>query len=106
MPQYKHIIINEPGQERNYTKPPGGGGEFLTPPRDRRVHARNLLDNISQATADAQRQAEETGHVIHDICLEIIGESDFDLKVESLEYLRSGIEVRSVKNCTFQKIDY
>lgn len=97
MPQYKHIIINEPGQERNYTKPPGGGGEFLTPPRDRRVHARNLLDNISQATADAQRQAEETGHVIHDICLEIIGESDFDLKVESLEYLRSGIEVRSVK---------
>ena len=98
MPQYKHIIITEPGQERNYTKPTGGGGvEFLTPPRDRRVHARNLINNISQATTDAQRKAEETGHIIHDLCLEIIGKQGYDLKIESLEYLRSGIEVRSVK---------
>ena len=76
MRQYKHIIISERGQERNYTKPTGGGGEFSTPPRDRRVHARNLINNISQATTDAQRQAEETGHVIHDLSLEIIGGFD------------------------------
>jgi len=97
MAQHKHIIINEPGQERNYTSTHRGGGEFVTPPRDRRVHARKLLSDVDQARDDANAHAEETGHIINDLCLEIIGEQDYALKIESLEYLRSGIEVRSVK---------
>ena len=97
MPQHKHIIIDAPGEQRNYTRPPGGGGEFLTPPRDRRVHARKLLSDVEQARDHANAHAEETRHIIHDLCLEIIGEQDYALKIESLEYLPSGIEVRSVK---------
>ncbi len=97
MPQHKHVIIDDPGEERNYTRPPGGGGEFRTPPRDRRVHARKLLADVNQATSDANTLAEETGHIIHGLCLEVVGEEDFKLKIESLEALRSGIEVRSVK---------
>lgn len=97
MPQHKHVIIDDPGEKRNYTKPTGGGGEFRTPPRDRRVHARKLIDDVTQARSDANTLAEETGHTIRDICLEIIGEQDYPLKIESLEYLHSGIEVRSVK---------
>jgi hypothetical protein len=69
MPQHKHIIIDAPGEERNYTRPPGGGGEFLTPPRDHRIHARRLRSNIEQATIDANTLAERTGHVIHNLCL-------------------------------------
>ena len=99
MAQHKHIIINEPGQERDYTRPPGGGGEFSTPPRDRRVHARRLLDDIIQAENDANTEAERTGHIINDLSLEIFGEQNCDLKIESLQdfKLRPPIEVLSVR---------
>jgi len=98
MPQHKHIIIDAPGEQRNYTRPPGGGSsEFRIPQRDRRAHARGLLSDVNQSRCNAEAQAEETGHTICDLCLEIIGEQDYKLKIESLEALRSGIEVRSVK---------
>jgi hypothetical protein len=98
MTQRKHIIIEESGQARNYTSPSRGGGEFRTPPRDRQVHAQKLLSDINKATNEGRIKAKETGHIIHDICLQIIGEKDYELKIESLEDLRSGIEVRSVKS--------
>ena len=97
MAPHKHIIIDEPGQERDYTSTHRGGGRFSTPPRDRRIHARRLLNDVNQARNDANVQAEETGHTIHNLCLEIISEQDYALKIESLENLRSGIEVRFVK---------
>ncbi len=99
MAPHKHIIIDEPGQELNYTSTQRGGGEFVTPPRERRVHARRLLSDISQTRNDAETQAQRTGHVIHDLCLEIVGEIDYDLKIESLQdfRLRPPIEVQSVK---------
>ena len=99
MAQYKHIIIDEPGQELDYTKPPGGGGEFLIPSRNRRVHARRLRSDVGRAINDANVLAERTGHIIHDLCLEIIGESGFELKIESLQdfRLKPPIEVLSVK---------
>lgn len=99
MAQHKHIIINEPGQELDYTSTHRGGGEFLTPPRDRRVHARQLQEDIQQAKNEARTKAIETGHIIHDLCLEIVGEQDYELKIESLQdlRLRPPIEVLSVK---------
>ncbi len=98
MPKHKHIIINDPGEERNYTRPPGGGGEFRIPTRDRRIQARKLIEDINRAKAEANALAEETGHTINNLCLlEIIGEQGYDLKVESLEAIKSGIKVRSVK---------
>ncbi len=99
MAQYKHIIINEPGQELDYTSTHRGGGEFSTPPRDRRVHARRLRSDVNQATNDASTQAERTGYVIHDLCLEILGEQGYEIKIESLQDLRlcPPIEVLSVK---------
>ncbi len=98
MTQHKHIIIEESGQARNYTSTHRGGGEFRTPPRERRVHAKRLSSDVEQAKNDASAMATETGHIIHGLCLEVIGEQDFNLKIESLEDLRSGIKVRSVKS--------
>lgn len=100
MPNHKHIIIVEPGEPRDYTSTLRGGSEFRTPPRDdRRVHARKLLGDINQARSDANTKAQDTGHIIHDLCLEIIGEPDFELKIESLQDLKlqPPIEVLSVK---------
>ncbi len=99
MPNHKHIIINQPGEEGNYTSTQRGGGEFTTPARERRVHARKLKGDVSQATNDAETQAEATGHIIHGLCLEIVGEQGYELKIESLQdlRLRPPIEVQSVK---------
>lgn len=98
MPRHRHILILEPGEARRYTRPPGGGGaEFRTPPRDRRVHARKLLNDIQTAEQSANALANQTGHIIHDLCLEVIGEEDYPLKIESLDDARLGVEVRSVK---------
>ncbi len=100
MPQHKHIIIDAPGEQRNYTRPPGGGGsEFRIPQRDHRVHARRLRSDLNQAESDANTIAERTGHTIHDLCLEIIGEQDYKLKIESLQdfRLKPPIELLSVK---------
>ncbi len=97
MPQHRHVFIVEPGEARNYTRPPGGGGIFLLPARDRRAHAQRLLSDVAQASRDAQSLAEDTGHVISNVCLEVFGERDYALKVESLEDARLGIEVRSVQ---------
>jgi len=100
MPQHKHIIIDAPGEQRNYTRPPGGGrSDFRIPQRDHRVHARRLRSDLNQAESDANTIAERTGHTIHDLCLEIIGEQDYKLKIESLQdfRLKPPIELLSVK---------
>ncbi len=99
MLQRKHIIVDDPGQPHDYTSTQIGGGQFEVPPRDRRVHARKLLKEIDQATGQANQEAERTGHIIHDICLEIVGEQDYGLKIESLQdfKLKPPIEVLTVK---------
>ena len=99
MPQHQHIIIDNPGQRLDYTSTQSGRGEFRTPPRDRRVHAQKLRRDIDQATMQASQEAERTGHVLRDVCLEIIGEHDYELKIESLQdfKLKPPIEVLSVK---------
>ncbi len=104
MPQRKHIILDNPGQQLNYTSTQRGGGEFRTPPRDRRVQARKLLSDIQQAETQAMEEANRTGHTIHDICLEIVGERDYELKIESLQdfKLKPPIEVLSVKKINDQ----
>ncbi len=100
MTQHRHILLDGTGEARNYTRPPGGGGvEFRLPPRDRTTHARTLVSDVRQAKDDAEALAESTGHVIRNICLEIIGEQDYPLKVESLEnrQVRPPIELLSVR---------
>lgn len=97
MPKHQHVLIVDPGKARSYTSTKlGRAPAFRLKNRsDRHAHAQKLLSDVEQAKQDAQSVADETGHVIHDICLEVIGEQDYDLKVESLENVGLGIEVRS-----------
>lgn len=99
MPQHRHILISDPGDARNYTSTRRGGGPRIPlPQRDRREHAQRLIGQVSEAKQAAQSAAEEAGQVIRDLCLEVTGERDYDLRVESLEDARLGIEVRSVQS--------
>jgi len=100
MPNHRHIILEESGQRRSYTRPPGGGGEFRVPSRDRHEHAQKLKADLRHAREEAESRAAEAGHEIHDICLEVIGEEAFPLKTESLDTRRRGqvgVELRCVK---------
>lgn len=97
MPRHAHIVITEPGDQLDYISPREGRGRFSFPARERRPHAAHLLAEIQQAQNDARIAAEDTGHVVRNICLEVISDADYQLKLESLEDVRLGIQLRSVK---------
>ena len=89
MTQHRHILLDGTGEARNYTRPPGGrDGKFPLPTRDRTTHARKLVSDVARAKDDAEALAESTGHVIRDICLEIIGKQGYELKTESFDSRR------------------
>ena len=98
MPQHPHFVLRSSGEEIGYTSPQRGRRRFKTPVRDsREAHARKLMNDVSQAERAARIAADETGHLIKGLCLEIVGEEGYDLKVESLEDSRLGTEVRAVQ---------
>lgn len=76
----------------------GGGSEFRLPPRDRLPHAEKLKAELQQtedeAVARRQTAAEPIGQ---GEVIAVRSEEGFDLKLESLERHRSGIELLSVK---------
>jgi len=100
MPNHRHVIVQQPGDRRNYTRPTGGGDEFRKPRRHRHKHAEKLKADVQDARQEAEARAQEAGHVIRDICLEVIGEEGFPLKVESLDARRRDqvqVELRCLK---------
>jgi hypothetical protein len=77
----------------------GGGGEFRLPPRDRLPHAQRLKTELQQTQTDARNtraaqglDPQGSGEVVS-----VRSEQGFDLKFDSLERHRSGIELLSVK---------
>lgn len=96
MPRHKHVLIVKPGEARSYTSTSRGGRTFSFPPRDRRGHAQKLLNDIKRSRQELHSVEADTGHMVRDLCLVIIGKEDYDLKVESLEDRRLGIEVLTV----------
>src|SRR5918993_2015622 len=77
----------------------GGGGEFRLPPRDRVPHAQRLKAELQQAQDEARAAREAQGLPAEgdgDV-VSIRSEQAFDLKFDSLERHRSGIELLSVK---------
>jgi hypothetical protein len=77
----------------------GGGGEFRLPPRDRLPHAQRLKSELEQALKDARgaREAEGLAPEGAGEVVSVRSEQGFDLKFDSLERHRSGIELLSVK---------
>ncbi len=97
-----HLLLHETASTERYTRPGTGGGRKLkTPPRTRAQHAESLLQQFEAAREQEsdiiQAQKAFGLDAGNGLYLTFESESEFDLKFQSLEYERSGIELCSVK---------
>ncbi len=97
-----HLLIHETASTERYTRPGAGGGSKLkTPPRTRAQHAEFLIQQLEAAQgqeADIVQEQKAFGlDVGNGLYLTFESEPGFELKFQSLEYERSGIELCSVK---------
>ena len=91
----RHIRIEERAKAERYTTPKIPRGRFQTPVTDRLPHGTELLDQLSQAEAEAQKQ--EAGLKERGIRLEFRGHPDFELFLKSLEASPQKIELLNVR---------
>ncbi len=99
-----HILITDTTHTEPYTPPSSMGRTFQFPPRQRQNHGQRLLEQfgrlreeIEVAVAEQKAFGIDAGNGIY---LQFESEPDFELKIDSLEVIRSGIELLAV-----QKID-
>lgn len=104
-----HLLIRDTATTSRYTNPRGGGGSNLNlPQRNRAEHAERLLRQIEQARQQEANIIQEQKAFGLDagngIYISFESEPNFDLKFESLEFQRSGIELCSIKKIGEQTV--
>ena len=104
----KHLLVREAPSAESYT--PHGrkiDSPIVPTPLDRVLHARTLGDSLRQARADSQAARDSRDIAIHGakpgVYVQFDGWPGFDLKLESLEDQRKGIEVVAVQFVGAQK---
>lgn len=97
-----HLFVSQTATTELYTtpkRPRGGGLNF--PPRNRQQHAQRLFEKLARVREETEALKQERTSFGVDaqagIYLEFESEPDFDLKFESLEDSRQGIELLSVR---------
>lgn len=105
MAQHPHLIIPANTGPVRFTSPSSGPRDRLSLPERRRgEHAQELLTQIQEIAPQAEARAEEQRTYGIDagtgIYLAFTSEPNFDLKLESLDLARSGIELCNVKTLT------
>jgi Subtilase family len=102
MAQHPHLVVPAGPDPVRFTSPSTGRNEALTlPARNRAEHAQNLIAKLEALGETAQARAEEQKAFGLDdgigIYLTFQSEPNFDLKFESLDVTRSGIELCTLK---------
>lgn len=98
---YKHILLSGTGQAEPYKSRPGRGPAKIFPVRDRAAHGVKLRTELNTAWGEAQARRAATHAVAvgatTGFYLEFQGEPGFHLEFDSLEFRRSGIDLRAVR---------
>lgn len=97
-----HILIKDTASTNRYTRPTGGSGSGLNlPQRNRQSHAEQLMDQLASIQEQESSIVSQQKSIGLDagwgIYISFESEPDFDLKFESLEFQRSGIELCAIK---------
>lgn len=91
----KHLILRNNSETEKFTNPQGGGGgKFVLPERDRNLHSKNLLLQISEIRENVNNP-ENILPFQNGYYAEIKGEPNFALNLKSIE--TDGREIVSVK---------
>lgn len=100
MSDLSHLRLENTAEPLPYTYTGGGGSnEFRLPPRDRSPHAQKLIGEITAAqtqTDTVREQQPPEYEEINGYSLTLRSDPGFDLKLESVERLRQGVELLSV----------
>src|SRR4051812_17721754 len=102
MAQHPHLIVPQAPEPVRFTSPSSGRRDPMNlPQRDRAQHAQDLIEKIEAAAEAAGARAEEQkAFGLEDgfgIYLTFESEPNFELKFESLDLTRSGVELCTVK---------
>lgn len=97
MDRLTHLFPRETGTVKPFTSTRKGRDSFSVPPRDRMPHSQSLVTQIKSAEqqAVAQVAAHPTAEEPSGIVLEFQSDPNFELRLKSLEFERSGIELRN-----------
>ena len=104
-----HIDIKDTAKSEGYTRPPGGDGpNFNLPSRNLQDHAKNLLNQLTDIQEKESRLISKQKALGLDagngIYVSFESEPGFELKLESLDIQRSGIELCSIKQLDYKTI--
>jgi len=96
-----HILLKDTALTEPYTPFPSRGKTFKLPPRDRQAHGQKLLRKFEQLRHDSDQLIKEQKAYGIDagngIYVQFESDPEFELKFESLEVIRSGIELLAVQ---------
>jgi len=101
MSDLSHLRIQSAPTPLPYTRPPSGGSsEFALPPRDRLPHVQRLRNELTAAQASVavlRDMSPVTDDGLDGVPVTLQSDPGYPLPIESLERLRQGVELLSVR---------
>lgn len=98
----RHLVIVGTARAEPFTSPAAGGSKFRTRPTDRNVHGRALQRQLERIRAELERRLERGTpdglEAARGFYLEFESPPGFGLKLKSLEYSSSGIELATTRH--------
>jgi hypothetical protein len=92
------IFLADRPESQGFTSAQTFGATLRTPPRNRRTHADNLIARLNAAWDQSGGTQAVSSASHHGIYLVFAGSPGFDLKIRSLENLKSGIRLLNVRS--------
>ncbi len=94
---FRHIYLAGPTYSQGFTNPRRGGPEVRTPARYRGHHSAYLRERLQQAWREAEAQLAVLHVERKGVNIEFESEPGFDLAIQSLERISSGIRLLNVR---------
>jgi hypothetical protein len=91
----RHLRIDQYGQARDYTSPREGRDNFKMPARERQAHGADLSQQLESLDDGIRQRAAE--QATRGTVLALSGAPGYELRLKSLDSVRAGIELLSVK---------